>query len=81
MLRAGKGREFWFRGGRGSTKSTFVSEYCALDMIYDAILYKMGRIPKSMLSHCCVFRKVGVDLRNSVFPQVQWSLDKLGVAP
>lgn len=81
MLMRRQGREYWLRGGRGSTKSSFVSGFTTLDMIADAIMYKRGMIPRSMLSHCAVFRKVGVDLRDSVFSQVLWSLDQLGVTP
>ena len=40
------GREFWLRGGRGSTKSSFVSVYILLAMVRDAILYKSGKIPR-----------------------------------
>lgn len=76
-----KGFEYWLRGGRHSYKSSFVSNYTTLDMIRDAILFRQGKIPKSELSHECVFRKVGESLRDSVFSQVQWSLDFLGVAP
>lgn len=81
MLMRRQGRDYWMKGGRGSTKSSFVSNFTTLDMIADAIMYKQGLIPKSALSHCAVFRKVAADLRDSVFAQVLWSLDKLGVAP
>lgn len=81
MLLAGKGREYWLRGGRGSAKSSFISNWCVLDMIRDAILYKAGRIQKSDLGHCAIFRKIGSDLRDSVFTQILWSIDQLGVAP
>ena len=78
---AGKGREFWFKGGRGSTKTSFVTTFAGLDMIYDAIRYKQGLIPRSALSHCAIFRKVSSDIRDSIFAHVQDSLDKLGVLP
>lgn len=81
LLRKGVGREYWFKGGRGSTKSTFISEFTSLDMMYDAILYKMGKIAKKDLSHIVCYRKVGSDLRDSVFTQYLWSLDKMGVLP
>lgn len=81
MLIRKQGREYWLRGGRGSTKTSFVSNFTTLDMILDAILFKQGIIPKSALSHTAVFRKVGVDLRDSVFANVLWSLDQLKVAP
>lgn len=75
------GREFWLRGGRGSCKSSFVSVYILLAMIRDAILYKTGKIPRSALSHAIAYRKVGADLRDSVFTQFLWSMDKIGVTP
>lgn len=80
-LERGIGREFWAKGGRGSTKSSFFSNYTTLAIIRDAILYRIGKIPKSMLSHAVAYRKIGSDLRDSVFTQFLWSIDKLGVAP
>lgn len=75
------GREFWAKGGRGSTKSSFFSGYTTLAMMRDAILYRLGKIPKSALSHAIAYRKIGSDLRDSVFTQFLWSFDKIGCAP
>lgn len=75
------GREFWAKGGRGSTKSSFFSCYSALAMMRDAVLYRMGKIPRSELSHTIAYRKVGSDLRDSVFTQFLWTLEKVGALP
>ena len=55
-------------GGRGSLKSSCVSLL----------------VPPLMISnpnyHACVFRKVGNTIRDSVFQQYIWAIDKLGMA-
>lgn len=81
MIVQGQVRECWFRGGRGSTKTSFVTTFAGLDMIADAVKFKKGLIPKSQLSHCAIFRKVGADIRNSIFTHTQSSLEKIGVLP
>ena len=54
-------------GGRGSLKSSFISIV----------------VPPLMLSnpnyHACIFRKVGNTIRDSVFQQYIWAIDKLGM--
>ena len=77
----GIGRDYWFKGGRGSTKTSFVTTFAGLDMVADAIKYKRGLIPRSALSHCAIFRKVSSDIRDSTFAHVQDSLSKIGVLP
>lgn len=81
LLVGGKVREAWFKGGRGSGKSSFISVFLVLDMLNDANLYKRGLIKKNQLSHTAVFRKIGSDIKDSVFSQILWSIDQLGVAP
>ena len=58
---------YWLSGGRGSTKSSFVSL----------------AIPLGMMAHpernAVVFRRYGSYLRDSVFSQIIWALDVLGV--
>ena len=54
-------------GGRGSTKSSFISIVIPLLIISN---------PKV---HACVFRKVGNTLKTSVYGQVQWGIDQLGL--
>lgn len=59
---------YWFSGGRGSTKSSYVST----------------QIPKGLIenpdTHAVVMRKVGNTLKNSVYQQIEWAIDKLGVS-
>ena len=55
-------------GGRGSLKSSFVS------IIVPVLLVEYKNV------HACVFRKVGNTIRDSVFQQYIWAIDKLGMA-
>jgi len=55
-------------GGRGSLKSSFIS------LIVPVLLVK------NPMFHACVFRKVGNTIRDSVFQQYIWAIDKLGMA-
>lgn len=57
-------------GGRGSTKSSFISVEIILGMMQDE---KDG-----VFSNSVVFRKVGNTLRESVFEQIAWAIDALG---
>lgn len=55
-------------GGRGSLKSSAISL-----MIPPLMIAHPG-------THACVFRKVGNTIRDSVFSQYIWAIDKLGMA-
>lgn len=59
---------YWLKGGRGSTKSSFVS-----------IEIVMG-LMQNPLANAVVIRKVGETMRESVFEQYQWATDALGVS-
>lgn len=59
---------FWLCGGRGSTKSSFVSIEIILGMM------------KNSDANAVALRKVGAYLKDSVFAQLQWAIEKLGVA-
>lgn len=59
---------YWLPGGRGSTKSSFVG--------IEVPLLLMQR-PQC---HAVVLRKVGNTIKNSVYPQIQWGIEQLGVA-
>ena len=59
---------YWLRGGRGSTKSSFIS----LEIITGMM--------KNPDYNAIVFRKVGHYLKESVFEQLIWAVDKLNVA-
>ena len=66
-----QGHEFYnLRGGRGSGKSSF----CALE-----IPLQIMRDPTG-LSNALVVRKWAVSLRGSVFTQLQWAINILGVS-
>lgn len=66
-LKADAHDEYWLKGGRGSTKSTFVSVEILLGMIRD---------PNA---NAVVFRRYQNDLRDTVFGQFEWSAVKLGI--
>ena len=57
-------------GGRGSLKSSFVS----IEIIY-SIMKKENKN-----KHAVVYRKVGDTLETSVFSQIEWAVDILGVS-
>ncbi len=59
---------FWLCGGRGSTKSSFVSIEIILGIM------------KNPLTNAVALRKVGAYLRDSVFAQLEWAIEKLGVS-
>lgn len=58
-----------FAGGRGSTKSSCISEAIPLLLLQNPDV------------HCIVFRKVGNTMKNSVWSQVVWGINKLGLDP
>ena len=58
-----------FKGGRGSTKSSLISEAIPLIMLDNPDV------------HAVVFRKIGNTMKNSVWAQVVWAIDKLGLSP
>lgn len=57
-------------GGRGSTKSSFISIEIVKNMME----------PGNSKKHAVVYRKVGDTLETSVFAQIEWAIDKLGVS-
>lgn len=58
---------FWAKGGRGSTKSSCFSI---------EVVLQLKRHPKQ---NAVVMRKVAKTMRNSVYEQVKWAIDTLGV--
>lgn len=62
-----KHTHFWLRGGRGSTKSSFIS----LEII-------LGLMKHPKTNAIC-FRKYGTYLKDSVFEQLLWAVEALGV--
>lgn len=59
---------YWLKGGRGSTKSSFISVAIILGMM------------QHKDANAVVIRKVGLYLKDSVFEQINWAIDKLGVS-
>lgn len=58
--------EYWFEGGRGSIKSSYWSE-------------KTAELLENNPNMCALLiRKVGNTMKDSVFSQMQWGIDKLG---
>ena len=66
-IKQNKYTHYWLGGGRGSTKSSFISIEIVLNMMKD---------PNA---NAVVLRKIGNTLENSVYNQVIWAVDKLGV--
>lgn len=58
---------YWLEGGRGSTKSSDVSVEIPQLLI------------KNPECHAVVLRKIGNTIKNSVYPQMQWGIDALGL--
>jgi len=62
-----KHTHFWLKGGRGSTKSSFI----AIEVILGLMIH-----PEA---HAMALRQYGVNLRDSVYEQLIWAIGKLGV--
>lgn len=58
---------YWLKGGRGSTKSSF----CSIEII-------LGMM-SSTDSNAVAIRKVGAYLKDSVYEQLIWAIERLGV--
>ncbi len=67
-LKRGRHTHYWLKGGRGSTKSTFASVEIIIGMMKDAD------------ANAAAIRKVKDNLRDSVYSQLLWAIDMLGVA-
>lgn len=59
---------YWLKGGRGSTKSSFISVEIILQMMQHPNVNGVA------------FRKVGNTARNSIYEQLLWAIQQLGVA-
>lgn len=67
----GKHTYYDLYGGRGSTKSSFISTEIVFGMMQDA--------ERGIYSNGIVFRKVEKYIRESVYEQIAWAIDALGV--
>lgn len=66
-IKEGQYTHYWLKGGRGSTKSSFVGIEIILGMMRDSE------------ANAVALRKVKDTLRESVFEQLLWAIDILGV--
>lgn len=60
---------YWLAGGRGSLKSSSISVIAPLVLLR----------PENRKCHMVVMRKVGNTLKNSVYNQILWGLEMLGI--
>jgi len=67
-LKESNNTEYWLKGGRGSTKSTFISIEILLGLI------------KDKNANAVVFRRYQNELRDTVFGQFEWTASKMGIA-
>lgn len=63
----GRHEEYWLKGGRGSGKSSFVS------------LVMLCMLLRDPTANLMVYRKVADSLRESVYAQMRWAAERLGV--
>ena len=62
---------YWLKGGRGSTKSSFIGIEIVLGMMRDS--------QQGLITNALIIRRVKDTLRESVFEQIVWAIYKLGV--
>lgn len=67
-IKHGRHTHYWLKGGRGSTKSSFISVELILGMMKDP------------LANALVMRKVAANLKDSVYEQLLWAIEALGVS-
>ena len=61
--------EYWLKGGRGSTKSSFISLVIVRGLLADPS------------ANAIIYRKVGNTIKDSVYSQMLWAIDQLQLAP
>lgn len=64
-------KHYWLKGGRGSTKSSFASLFIIYEMMFD---FSQGK-----MTHAVALRRLDKYLKESVFAQLQWAIETLGV--
>jgi phage terminase large subunit len=67
-IKADQFNEYWLKGGRGSTKSTFISIEILLGMMIDPD------------ANAVVCRRYQNELRDTVYGQFEWTAAKMGIA-
>lgn len=71
-IKQGLHTHYWFKGGRGSAKSSFISIEMVLNIMKDA--------EEGNITNAVVFRRVKDVLRGSVFEQILWAIEMLEVS-
>lgn len=71
-IRENKHTHYWFKGGRGSLKSAFVCIIIIWLMTKD---HSQGKI-----THCVAMRKVKDTIKDSIFTNLLWAIDLLGLS-
>ena len=66
-IRNNRYTHYWLKGGRGSTKSSFVSVEIILGIM------------KNQNANCVALRKVAGTIKDSIYAQLQWAVNALGV--
>ena len=82
LIFGGVFREFWFKGGRASFKSSFIAICIVLGMMADArkasnALKRGDKKYKRFLSHAVIYRKYGVDIHDSTYETIRWVVEEL----
>jgi len=67
-IKRGLYNEYWLKGGRGSTKSTFISIQILLGLIKDP------------MANAIALRRYQNELRDTVYGQFEWTAHKMGIA-
>lgn len=68
-IKRGLHSEYWLKGGRGSTKSSYISIELILQLINNPQV------------NAIVYRRVAATLRESVYEQVVWAIDQMNLRP
>ena len=68
-VKRGIHNEYWLRGGRGSTKSSFISIELILQLM------------RNPLMNAIIYRRVAATLRESVYEQMVWAIDQMNLRP
>ena len=71
-IKAGAHVHHWLKGGRGSTKSSFVGIEIPQNMMRDA--------QNGDITHAAILRRWGITMRESVYEQIIWGINALGVS-
>lgn len=68
-VKRGIHNEYWLRGGRGSTKSSFISIELILLLL------------RNPMMNAIIYRRVAATLRESVYEQMVWAIDQMNLRP